>query len=278
MEQVTFQTPLKSTSRSESLYSLVIHLGAAQEGRFSATLSRAIHSQVIQWFSRTDPAIAEAIHNAQVSPLTISNLKGYRRRPKTKLSDDFYIRISLLDGNLLDPLLSGLEQWGTQPVIIANYPFAFRGVDTLPGTHPQVGIAKFSLLSKAKANDAEITLEFLSPTSFKQQKYIQTFPLPQLVFNSLLRRWNAFAPEHLQFPFIEWIGMVSAFNLKTHALRLEGGPEIGAQGWVKYRFPDPQQARIATVLSHFACFAGVGRKTTMGMGQTRLKQSSSKLS
>ncbi len=38
-------------------------------------------------------------------------------------------------------------------------------------------------------------------------------------------------------------------------------------GWVRYRFPDPEQARIATILSHFAFFSGVGRKTALGMGQ-----------
>ncbi len=71
------------------------------------------------------------------------------------------------------------------------------------------------------------------------------------------------------FPEIEWQGLVSAYELKTHALKLEGGAEIGAQGWIRYRFPDPEQAKIARILAQFAFYAGVGRKTTMGMGQTQ---------
>ena len=60
-------------------------------------------------------------------------------------------------------------------------------------------------------------------------------------------------------PFVEdWNGIVAAYALKTHALRMEGGPEIGAQGWVTYQFADPEQAKIATTLAHFAFFAGVG--------------------
>ncbi len=91
-----------------------------------------------------------------------------------------------------------------------------------------------------------------------------------------MRRWNTFAPPELQFPEVEWNGLVSAYDLKTHALKMEGGAEIGAQGWVKYRFLDSQQARIATILAHFATFAGVGRKTAMGMGQVRLVESRSR--
>lgn len=94
--------------------------------------------------------------------------------------------------------------------------------------------------------------------------------MPELVFNSLLRRWNCVASEDLRFPKLEWQGMIAAYDLKTYALRMESGSEIGAQGWVRYRFPDPEQARIATILAHFAFFAGVGRKTAMGMGQVIL--------
>jgi len=36
---------------------------------------------------------------------------------------------------------------------------------------------------------------------------------------------------------------------------MEGGSEIGTQGWVRYRFPDIEQAKNATVLAHFAFFA-----------------------
>ncbi len=115
-----------------------------------------------------------------------------------------------------------------------------------------------------------IELQFTSPTSFKQYQNIQPFPLPELVFGNLLRRWNKFASTELQFPQIQWQGLVSAFELETHALKMEAGAEIGTVGWVKYRFLDPEQARIATILANFAVFAGVGRKTAMGMGQVRI--------
>ncbi|WP_313656635.1 CRISPR system precrRNA processing endoribonuclease RAMP protein Cas6 [Planktothrix agardhii] len=45
---------------------------------------------------------------------------------------------------------------------------------------------------------------------------------------------------------------------------------MGAKGWIKYRFPDPQEAKIANILAHFAFFSAIGRKTALGMGQTRI--------
>jgi len=252
----------------------VIQLGAAGKGALPLTLGRAIHAAVMQWLSLGDFQLAEAIHNSQESPVAISGLLGYRRKPGTKAGDDFYFRVSLLHGDLIHPLLSGLEQWENQPLELAGYPFAIRSIDSIPGTHPQVGSSDYSLLAKNHKISGDITLDFLSPTSFKQKQNIQTLPLPELVFDSLWRRWNVYAPAELQFPAVEWQGLISAYELKTHALKMEGGAEIGATGWVRYRFPDPEQARLATILAHFAFFSGVGRKTAMGMGQTRLSVNS----
>lgn len=266
----TEQNTLPTSPRSTSLYSLVVLLGAAGQGRLPNTLGRAIHAQVLNWLQVADPAIAQAIHSTQTSPISLSGLVGQRHKHGTQPDDEFYFRISLLDGDLLQPLLTGMEAWGTKPISLGNFPFVCRGVEALPGGHRQVQIGDYRLLGKASPVSDDISLEFQSPTAFKQgKKTIQPFPLPELVFGSLLRRWNAFAPEDLHFLPVEWHGMVSAFDLKTKVLRLEGGPQIGSVGWVRYRFPDVEQARIASVLAQYAFFAGVGYKTTMGMGQVQ---------
>ena len=144
----------------------------------------------------------------------------------------------------------------------------------LPGTDPWVGASDYALLAKTPMTLDKLTLKFLSPTSFKLNagQGIQPFPLPESVFGSLHRRWNAFAPEELQFSKMQWTGLVSDYELKTQKIRMENSVEIGAVGCVQYRFPNPEQARIATILAHFAFFAGVGRKTAMGMGQVVLDQ------
>lgn len=256
--------------KSSTLHSLVVELAAAERGKFSATLSRALHSLVLQWLNLGSPELAKFVHNTQTSPITISGLLGNRRPKGTQPGDKFYFRICLLDGNLIAPLLRGLEKQEKQPVILAKFPFVIRNIYTLPGTHRLAQATNYSLLAKTHASTKDIQLTFLSPTSFKQSQNIQTFPIPELVFNSLHRRWNHFAPDEYKFPPVEWMGLVSAYELKTHALKMEAGAEIGAQGWIRYRFRDEEQAKIASTLAHFAFFSGVGRKTSMGMGQTKI--------
>lgn len=266
MEQVMLLQPHKP----QTLYSLVVELAAADRGYIPPTLSRALHSLVMNWLNQGNPQIADSIHASQESPLSLSGLLGNRRPKGTQAGDEFYFRVCLLDGSLIEPLLSGIDQWGTQPLVLGQFMFVIRSIYTLPGTHRLVGSADYKLLANTPQTTTDLELNFLSPTSFKQKQNIQPFPLPESVFGSLQRRWNTFAPEELKFPTVEWQGLVSAYELKTYALKMEGGSEIGAQGWVRYRFPNAEQAKLATILAHFAFFSGVGRKTSMGMGQTQL--------
>jgi CRISPR-associated endoribonuclease Cas6 len=115
----TEQNTLPTSPRSTSLYSLVVLLGAAGQGRLPNTLGRAIHAQVLNWLQVADPAIAQAIHSTQTSPISLSGLVGQRHKHGTQPDDEFYFRISLLDGDLLQPLLAGMEAWG--------FPFCLPG-------------------------------------------------------------------------------------------------------------------------------------------------------
>lgn len=252
------------------LQSLVVELGAAKRGKPPATLNRAIHGCVLNWLNLGDSKLANQIHQTQVSPLCLSSLIGNRRQPFSLEGDRFLLRIGVLDTNLIQPLLKGIEQKETEQINLGTFPFVIRQVYIVPESHKLSRLTDYYSLAVYSPTMNDLQLRFLSPTSFKQRKGIQTFPLPELVFNSLLRKWNHFAPKKLHFPEIEWAGLVSAYDLKTHALRLEGGSEIGCQGWIKYRFLQPEQARVASILANFAFYAGVGRKTTMGMGQTQL--------
>jgi CRISPR-associated endoribonuclease Cas6 len=261
---------LLSQHKPTTLHSIVIELAAADVGDIPPTLSRALHALVLKWLAAANPSVAEVIHASQNSPLTISGLLGNRRQGGVRIGDYFYFRIGLLDGSLIEPLIQGFEQSETQSIVLGDFPFVLRNMYALPGTHQLAGAADYALLSNPPQVLNDIELNFLSPTSFKQNRDVQTFPLPELVFNSLQRRWNIFAPEQYHLPACEWNAVVSAYELKTYALKMEGGAEIGAQGWVRYRFNDVETARIATILANFAFFAGVGRKTAMGMGQTQI--------
>ncbi|UBF28549.1 CRISPR system precrRNA processing endoribonuclease RAMP protein Cas6 [Kovacikia minuta CCNUW1] len=255
---------------STALQTLVIQLSAADNGNLPSCCGRAIHAQVLEWFRSGDPEVSEAIHKSQQSPLSLSDLVGEQRWKTVQEGHEFHFRIGLLNGDLLKPLLKGLEQWGDKPISLAQFPFVIRSIDMMPGTNPGIDSSTYPLIAQSAPTSRTLTLKFLSPTSFKLNsgQHIQPIPLPEAVFGSLHRRWNTFAPKDLRFPKIQWDGLICDYELKTQKLRMENSAELGFVGWVKYQFPDPEQSRVATVLSHFSLFAGVGRKTAMGMGQT----------
>jgi CRISPR-associated endoribonuclease Cas6 len=99
-------------------------------------------------------------------------------------------------------------------------------------------------------------------------------PWPRLVFQSLANKWNAFAPMQL---WINWADFdrqvtVARFDLKTKLLDFGGFRQVGFVGECWFLI-DPE-ARVPLrhalyTLAQFAFYAGVGRKTTMGMGMVR---------
>lgn len=237
---------------TQDLHVVQIPLSIAKP--LSHSVGRAIHAQFFQWLANASPTLAEQLHQQSQLPFTLSLSPG--SCPK--------IRISLLQKELLAPLLIGLSQDLGQEILLGK-------VACCLGQSIHISSANcFKQLAQTMSKEV-IELEFLSPTSFKQEQRIQPFPLPEMVFASLARCWNAFAPKELRFPQVKWQSLVAMYELKTKTFQMEGGSEIGTVGWVRYRFPDPEQAKIASVLAQFATFAGVGRKTSMGMGEVRLK-------
>lgn len=223
--------------------------------RLSGNWGQELHALCCRWLAKRDARFAELFHQQTYRPMTLAMQPISRQQA--------YLKIGLLQTELFSPLLWGLSQdLGGELTLAASSCRLGNWVECL---HRDNFFALFQVPPQPK-----LKLKFLSPTSFKQRQRIQPFPLPELVFGNLLRRWTVFAPPALQFPALEFQGLTGAYSLNTKILHLNSGVEIGATGWVRYEFPNPEQAKVATTLAHFARFAGVGRKTGMGMGHVCL--------
>lgn len=160
------------------------------------------------------------------------------------------------------------------------------------------------LVEQARAFDFKksaiqhIELEFYSPTAFSNGqraggKHMWLFPDPERVFDSLARSWNHWAPSHfvldlraIQTYVHDWVG-VAEYDLKTHIVHLDRATQEGFTGRCIYTLLEMKTkltphaspliaagaeltpAQALYLLSIFAFYAGVGYKTTMGMGQAR---------
>jgi CRISPR-associated endoribonuclease Cas6 len=103
-------------------------------------------------------------------------------------------------------------------------------------------------------------------------------PLPETVFGSLARSWNALAPAAFQMDrgalreyLDEHVVIKRIDDLRTRVLRHRRAFHVGFLGRVTYGLMAEDEAVRAQLgaLADFALYAGVGMKTTMGMGQCR---------
>jgi CRISPR-associated endoribonuclease Cas6 len=131
-------------------------------------------------------------------------------------------------------------------------------------------------LLHAEQIPAHWTLEFDSPVTFRQHGINQPFPLPWLVFGSLLVKWNAFAPlalpEDIRRFASECIA-VSRYNMRSQAEPTrQGALQTGSVGRCTYTATNRDRYWLACIetLAQFAFFSGIGATTTRGMGRARL--------
>lgn len=122
-----------------------------------------------------------------------------------------------------------------------------------------------------------VRLTFNTATSFKHNGQYMIFPDSRMIIQSLLNRWNQFSP---QFKLEESqlkeklanMCYVKRYNLHSQVFSVEQSNICGFAGTLDISFKAPDaQRRILGLIFSFAEFAGVGIKTALGMGGTRIE-------
>ncbi|HEY0752699.1 MAG TPA: CRISPR system precrRNA processing endoribonuclease RAMP protein Cas6 [Ktedonobacteraceae bacterium] len=149
---------------------------------------------------------------------------------------------------------------------------------------------------KTFERQSTLTLEFSSLTAFSRgssRDGYGTFPimlpLPELVFQNLLRRWEDIAPpalvgllekERLERYLQEDGVIIVDYDLKAHHVHFTTHEQRGFLGACTYqlRGPDDRPTTETSLtprqqiylLAQLAFYTGIGYKTTMGLGQSRI--------
>ena len=259
------------------------------------SLGRATHAWFMDRVREHDQALATRLHEPNVErPFTASNLwrarESVRRThsPSHPLtlppSHAFNLRITSYSPELTALLEERLLPALPERVTLAGVKFLRGEVIRRPedtdvrGLQPWVGRTTFEALVAAHTLQdpmpARVTLRFASPTVFKSQGAFMPLPLPRLVFEGLVRRWNAWSPVQVHPDVNQYAeeGMaISRYRLRTETVRFGGRALPGFVGSCTYalRLKDRYWMGLVHLLAGFALYAGVGKQTTMGMGQVR---------
>jgi CRISPR-associated endoribonuclease Cas6 len=121
-------------------------------------------------------------------------------------------------------------------------------------------------------------IEFLTPCTHKKDGGYVLFPSPELIINSLSRRYSAYNENiSLDDPAVmqevtRYIRIVR-YSLRSAVYYLESTKITGYTGSITLVVGGPEQlARLAGALLSFAEYSGLGIKTALGMGGVRIKQ------
>ncbi|MBH8553479.1 CRISPR-associated endoribonuclease Cas6 [Nostocaceae cyanobacterium CENA357] len=251
---------------------------------------RHLHALFLTLVSSVDTALGDRLHDSTadkaftLSPLQTNSplLKGGKGGSKLQHSHQQPIpagtpcwwRISLLDDTLFGKLtqlwlnLNPNRPWHLGPADL--YITSIQG--TPQSMQPWANAKTYAqLYEEASDRHSTIDLTFSTPTAFRQGKYDTTLPTRECVFNSLLSRWNKYSGMEFSSIAIESI-FPSFVNIHTEILADSRSKFIGIIGEVSYRIlgeVQPIQIKQINALADFVLYAGIGRKTTMGMGMTR---------
>lgn len=246
---------------------------------------RHFHALFLTLVSSVDKSLGEYLHQSNTDKaFTLSPLQIQRQPKQDSLlfvhqkpiaaGTPCWWRISLLDDALfgkLTPLWLNLNPNHPWHLGSANL-FITSIQGTAQSTQPWANACTYAqLYEQASETQRILNFAFATPVAFRQGGFDTALPNKECLFNSLLSRWHKYSGMEFTNIAIDSI-YPSAFNINTEVVSNYDSKFIGCLGEISYRLLGNVEAiaiKQINALVDFALYAGLGRKTTMGMGMVR---------
>ncbi len=211
----------------------------------------------------------ELFHSGRIKSFSLF-FTPYFRFPEREVSK-FTVELNLLDISLF--------RYFSNDVLIENRgkELSVEGIPVFLINVKPLSVINYSSLLENSTLGQDFIVDFLTPTSFKRGKFDYILPEPELLFKSLLRKWNIFSPEKIGWELLDFVKkhiFVSGLWIKSYKTEIsEKARILGFRGRVYFYADKPsEETRLLRALLKFSEFSGVGRKSTMGFGKARLEE------
>jgi CRISPR-associated endoribonuclease Cas6 len=244
-----------------------------------------LHAWFLDQIRQVDSEISEFLHDNQTEKaFTLSSLLNTRAIDIPETSDrtltfsdqsTYTFQITALCAPVCQVFKQWLQQWLQQP----TPQIKLRGGSfQVLNCHISLPVTTYDQLWETTATD--LTLTFLTPTSFRKNNNHMPLPIPENLFHSYLRRWNIFA--HLEFDqdeFLDWINThVVIVRHELRSRKIQPGKQGSVTGFIgtlqlsltQKAQQEPEYIQLVHSLIKTAPYFGTGHKVTFGLGQTRL--------
>ncbi len=188
-----------------SLYSVLLEVRTQEETLLPLMTGPQIHAMFLRLLTQDDPVLFAQLHDRSgIRPFTLSQLLGaeiQHNHLRLFPGQTYLIRITFMDsGELWERLSTLLLETGPAQVRLDQAHLSLTRLFVNPTSDRTGWVAKTSWRSLSEVPPRQtLSLCFASPTAFNiGGKYYELFPEPLLVWKSLLRTWNTYAPEPLK--------------------------------------------------------------------------------
>ncbi|MBE3560242.1 MAG: CRISPR system precrRNA processing endoribonuclease RAMP protein Cas6 [Ktedonobacteraceae bacterium] len=326
-EAMTELEKIHTSTSPARLYALLLRLRPLQQGTLMPFSGELVHGAFLKWLRAAAPDVAAWLHSGQkrrlftcssllFSPSLQPHIKAERENTHLPLDPQktYIIRLTLLLGDLFPIFHDALTRFDTSHLQTNALPFIQLGKQIflleeviLENEHLSgwTGFTSLASLieqaSQAKlSSTTPLTLEFASLTTFNRGSkktgygtYPVILPLPQFVFQNLLKRWQDVAPPELinviqterleQYLQDDGI-IITDYHLTAHRVTFTTHVQRGFLGTCTYQLRDSAEQVSSQdpavpltlhqqiyLLARLAFYSGIGYKTAMGLGQARLR-------
>lgn len=266
------------------LVAIVVTLTSPTDTTLHTQLGRANYAATLARLNQLDPVLGAQIHDGDgPKPLTCSGLLNAETNGAgvaIRAGERYFWRVTGLTEEVSRALVAAFLEQPPRLWTVGNHTFSVEETICDSAQHPWSGHTTYETLAAQQLLQPEqlaqqTTLLFATPTAFKSAGMHIPLPLPNLLFGSLVERWNTFSTVTLD-PAMRHFGeeLVAISYYKLQSIPFEqkgGGLTIGGVGKVTYRAlgGDRYWLAVFQMLTDFALYSGAGVKTTSGMGQVR---------
>ncbi|GAB6190135.1 hypothetical protein JCM30566_18780 [Marinitoga arctica] len=227
---------------------------------------------------KANEEVSKKLHqNFNNKAFTVSSFLGKKVDEPVSIIKNkrYYIRVTFLDEKIFNLFTVTMfkNKIFKEEINIENIKFSILRVIFDKEQSKWAGVLSVDEMLSKKEYSNKIELKFYTPTLFKIGDKHLRYPDEEKIYTGLLNKFNKYSESKINESIKDEFSGIKIINKNIRRKRvfISNFYLEGFVGNVEFEIPPEniELIKVVNILSEFAFYAGVGYKTTMGMGQVK---------
>ncbi|SJZ81482.1 CRISPR-associated endoribonuclease Cas6 [Cetobacterium ceti] len=249
-------------------YSLLIKIKAQKSGKFKFFTGKKLHGAFLNIIREADRELAQELHDKDIpKEFTVSNIFGTNSR-KFKLEEgqNYFFRVTFLNDRIYKIFSSEICKniLLSRGILIENIPLSIEEIIYKDNKYS-------GIMDKIELESKRYRLIFKTPTLFKSGDFFIRYPEINLLFKSLLTKYNLYGEKKIDESILQFLYEINyeKIDLKLKREYLNKFFIEGFVGELIIRIDSKNKDLVEKIntLLNFGFYCGIGTKSSIGFGQ-----------